>query len=57
LILGANRAAVDRLDDLPTQRDATPAQPEPLSDDVAASGLVQLFGKSGEPHFRQLEPH
>ena len=49
LIPGANRAAVDRLDDAPTQPDATPAQPEPFVEEDDASELQVLFGKSGEP--------
>ena len=57
LIPGANRAAIDRLDDdVSTQPDATQAQPEPFDNDVAVAELANLFGKSGEPHFRQLEP-
>lgn len=60
LIPGANRAAVDRLDDRlddgPLQPYATPAQPEPFDDAVAASELVNLFEESGEPHFHELEP-
>ena len=57
LIPGANRAAVDRLDDdVPTQLDATQAQPEPFDDGIAAAELANLFGKSGDPDFHQLEP-
>lgn len=49
----ASRKDVDLLD---TQPVATPAQPEPFSDDGAASELSKVFGKSGDPNFRQLEP-
>ena len=57
LIPGANRAAVDLLDDdVATQPDATQAQPDPLSDSPVARELQELFGKSGEPKFRELEP-
>jgi hypothetical protein len=57
LIPGANRAAVDRLDDdVPTQLDAAQAQPQAFDDDVAAAELANVFGKSsGEPHFHELE--
>ena len=54
LIPGANRAAVDRLDDAP-QPDATQAQPEPFDDDVAAAELAKLFEKSGEPPRNRTE--
>ena len=50
LIPGANRAAVDRLDDAPaTQPSATPAQPADWVEDEDASESVELFRKSGEP--------
>jgi hypothetical protein len=56
LIPGANRAAVDRLDDeVPTQPDATQAQPEPFDDDVAASELGNLFGTGFEPPRNRTE--
>src|SRR5262249_10626537 len=47
LIPGANRAAVDKLDDVPTQPNATPAQPEAVSADQRQSR--KLFGMSGDP--------
>jgi hypothetical protein len=56
LIPGANRAAVDRLDDAPMQPDATQAQPEPLNDEATLAEMQELFGKSGDPNVRQLEP-
>ena len=50
LIPGANRAAVDRLDDeVPIQPDATQAQPEPCEDDVVPSKPGKVFVNSGEP--------
>jgi integrase len=54
LIPGANRAAVDKLDDAPTQPNATPAQPEAVFADPPQRR--KLFGMSGEPGFRELEP-
>jgi hypothetical protein len=48
LIPGANRAAVDRLDET-TQPDATQAQPEPFDDSATIKEMEELFGKSGEP--------
>jgi hypothetical protein len=56
LIPGANRAAVDRLDDADTQSSATQAQPEPCDDAATLSEMAELFGKRGDPKFRQLEP-
>ena len=47
LIPGANRAAVDRLDDVPARPPATPAQPEAVSADQRERR--KLFGMSGEP--------
>jgi len=47
LIPGANRAAVDKLDDVPAQPSATPAQPEAVSADQRARR--KWFGMSGEP--------
>jgi hypothetical protein len=47
LIPGANRAAVDKLDDLPAQPTASPAQPETASADQR--DRRKLFGMSGEP--------
>jgi Phage integrase family len=57
LIPGANRAAVDRLDDAPVQLSATQAQPEPFDDDASLAEMDKLLGKSGEPDFHELEPH
>jgi hypothetical protein len=54
LIPGANRAAVDKLDDVPAQPTATPAQPEAVSGDERKRRKV--FGMSGDPDFHQLEP-
>jgi integrase len=55
LIPGANRIAMDGLDDAPTQPDATPAQPRPQ---IAGDGeQPKCFGMSGDPNVRQLEPH
>jgi integrase len=45
LIPGANRAAVDRLDDDATQPDATKAQPEPFDDPATLKEMQELFGK------------
>jgi len=58
LIPGANRAAVDRLDDVPKlQPDATPAQPtEDVEEDVP-SKLDVLLGENGEPRWnRTINP-
>lgn len=55
LIPGANRAAVDRLDDAPAQPAATPAQPETVL--VDQPQRRNLFGMSGEPKLCELEPH
>jgi hypothetical protein len=54
LIPGANRAAEDGLDDVPTHLDATPAQPHPQSAD--AVDQPKSFVLSGDPNVRQLEP-
>jgi hypothetical protein len=57
LIPGANRAAVDRLDDDGSmQLNATQAQLEPFDDETTQREIAELFGKGVEPHFRQLEP-
>ena len=56
LIPGANRAAVDRLDDAPAQLSATQAQPEQFDDDASLAEMEELFGESGEPDPHQLEP-
>ena len=57
LIPGANRAAVDRLDDdTVTQPDTTQAQPEPFDDTATLAEIAELFEKRGEPRFRELEP-
>jgi hypothetical protein len=47
---------VDRLDDAPMQPNATQAQPEPFDDDATLQEMQELLEKSGEPHFRELEP-
>jgi integrase len=50
LIPGANRGAVNRLDDVSaTQPDATPAQPAAGEEALDPSELKELFGESGEP--------
>jgi len=49
LIPGANRAAVDRLDDETTQLSATQAQPEPYDEQETLREMKELLGKSGEP--------
>ena len=49
LIPGANRAAVDRLDDVLVQLSATQAQPEQFDDDPILAEMEELFGESGEP--------
>jgi hypothetical protein len=54
LIPGANRAASIASMTMYRRPDATQAQPEPFDDDVAASELANLFGRSGEP--RGIEP-
>src|SRR5262245_4821188 len=56
LIPGANRGTVDRLDDAPVQLDATPAQPDPFDGSTPVEELAEMFGKAGDPHFRELEP-
>jgi integrase len=55
LIPGANRAAVDRLDDEPMQLDATQAQPEPFDDPATLREMQELFGKDGEPPRNRTE--
>jgi hypothetical protein len=49
LIPGANRAAVDRLDDAATHPSASQAHPEPLEDDATLAEMEEVLGKSGEP--------
>ena len=49
LIPGANRAAVDRLDDVPAQLSATLAQPEPYDAYEALDKIAELLTESGEP--------
>src|SRR5262245_45592933 len=49
LIPGANRGAVDRLDDGVLQASATQAQPQPCEYDRTLRAMQALFGKSGEP--------
>jgi len=48
-IPGANREAVDKLDDVPTQPNATPAQPEAVSADRRQRR--KLCGMNGERAF------
>jgi integrase len=48
-----SRKDVDLLD---AQPNATPAQPDAAIAAATDSELAELFGKSGEPHFRELEP-
>jgi hypothetical protein len=55
LIPGANRAAVDGLDDRAAHPDATQAQPEPQIATLVEE--QKSFVKGGEPKFRELEPH
>jgi hypothetical protein len=56
LISGANRAAVERLDDeAPRQPDATQATGLTRQAETIAE-MQELFRKSGEPNLRQLEP-
>jgi len=54
LLPGANRAAVDRLDDIAPQRSATQTQPETALAD--AGEQPNCFAMSGEPKFHELEP-
>jgi len=56
LIPGANRAAMDRLDDAPVQLSATQAQPEPFDDDASLAEMEELFEESDDPDFHELEP-
>ena len=53
LIPGANRAAVEKLDDAPAQPAATPAQPKAVSADRPRRR--KLFGWSGEPPRNRTE--
>ena len=55
LIPGANRAAVDRLDDAPMQPMATQAQPEPFDEDATLREMEELLGKRGEPPRNRTE--
>ena len=55
LIPGANRAAVDRLDDDAPQPNATQAQPEPCDDAATLAEMAELFGESGEPPRNRTE--
>jgi integrase len=48
LIPGANRAAVERLDDEPTHQSATQGQPAELAD--TSGDRPKTFGWIGEPH-------
>ena len=55
LIPGANRAAVDRLDDAPTQPSAS--QPHPEREDAGAGDQPKSFVLSGEPRWnRTINP-
>ncbi len=57
LIPGANRAAVDRLDDVPTlQPDATPAQPADSAEADDESEVDVFLGESGEPRWNRTLP-
>ncbi len=58
LIPGANRGAVNRLDDAAAaQPDATQAQPDAFVDDVDLSEDADLLGESGEPRWnRTINP-
>jgi hypothetical protein len=57
LIPGANRAAVDGLDDdTAAHAVATQTQPEPFENPETLREMEELFGKSGEPNTRELEP-
>jgi integrase len=49
LIPGANRGAVDRLDDASTQPSATQAQPEPFDASLSADEVAEMFENGGEP--------
>jgi hypothetical protein len=50
----ASRRDVDLLD---TQPSATPAQPDDAIASTDESEVAELFGKSGDPNFCELEPH
>jgi hypothetical protein len=55
LIPGSNRAAVDKLDDVPVQPTATPAQPQAVS--AAQSKRRKSFGIRSEPRWnRTINP-
>jgi hypothetical protein len=54
LIPGANRAAVDGLDDLPRRPNATQAQPPGVLS--AAGEGPKSFEWNGDPKFHELEP-
>ncbi len=59
LIPGANRGAVDRLDDAPMHPNATPAQPEPYvtdgDDEEVADSFGRVVSRLGiEPRTRRL---
>ncbi|MEN3336618.1 MAG: hypothetical protein V7647_294 [Acidobacteriota bacterium] len=58
LIPGANRGAVDRLDDDDAmQPNATQAQPEAFVEDIDVSEIDVLLGESGEPRWnRTINP-
>jgi Phage integrase family len=55
LIPGANRAAVDRLDDLATHLSASQAHPDANLDDMDVCEDDDLLGKSGEPPRNRTE--
>jgi hypothetical protein len=56
LIPGANRAAVDGLDDDATAHaDATQAQPEPFENPETLREMAELFEESGEPPRNRTE--
>jgi hypothetical protein len=47
LIPGANRAAVDRLEDTPTHASAPQTHPQPFDDAATLAEMAEFFGKSG----------
>ena len=55
-IPGANRGAVDRLDDAASHGNATQAQPEPLGEVPTVANAVRSLGNCGDPKFCELEP-
>jgi len=55
LIPGANRAAVDRLEDTPTPASASQTHPQPF-DAATLAERAELFEESGESDFHELEP-